>query len=97
MTMPLFPVLSSFYETISVDSRINSTHISLYMALVQEWNQQGGINPIQIMRQSIMKNAKISARYTYHKCIRNLHEYGYINYQPTNNCHSKTVVFLKRL
>ncbi|CAN5397983.1 hypothetical protein BH10BAC2_BH10BAC2_46560 [soil metagenome] len=96
--MELFPPLTSFYQAIENDERISTTHVSLYIALLQQWNLNGGINPINVFRSSIMKAAKISARYTYNKCINNLQEYGYITYQPSTNpsvCSSVSLNFLK--
>ncbi len=95
--MELFPPLTGFYEAIEDDVRISTTHISLYMALLQQWNLNGGTNPVTIVRVSIMKTAKISARYTYNKCINNLQEFGYITYLPASNPFSNSTVYLKGL
>ena len=83
--MELFPPLTTFYQAIENDVRINTTHISLYMALLQQWNTSGGVNPFQIERDTIMKTAKINARYTYNKCMNDLKDFGYINYSPSSN------------
>ena len=40
--MELFPPLTGFYEAIEEDVRIGTTHISLYLALLQQWNLNGG-------------------------------------------------------
>ena len=56
--MELFPPLSGFYKAIEDDLRIGTTHISLYMALLQQWNLGGGRNPLSIERAVIMKAAK---------------------------------------
>lgn len=61
--MELFTPMTEFYEAIADDARIGVTHISLYMALLQEWNLNGGQNPISIARLAVMKAAKINARY----------------------------------
>jgi len=95
--MDLFPPMTVFYETIEDDVRISTTHISLYMALLQQWNLNGGINPIIITRATIMKAAKINARYTYNKCMNNLHEFGYITYLPSSNVFTLSTVYLKGL
>jgi hypothetical protein len=92
--MELFPPLSGFYEAIEGDVRIGTTHISLYMALLQQWNLAGGKNSFSIERTVIMKAAKINARYTYNKCMNNLNEYGYIRYQPSTNGYTKSKVIL---
>jgi hypothetical protein len=75
--------LSSFFEAIRQDNRISTSHISLYMALFECWNQNDFRNPVSIRRQQIMESAKISGLATYHKCIKELHAYGYISYLPS--------------
>lgn len=83
--MELFPPLTVFFKAISQDSRIGSAHISIYMALLQQWNLNGGINPVSIERDNIMRAAKINSRHTYNQCMNNLHEFGYISYKPARN------------
>lgn len=95
--MELFPPMTGFYEAIEDDARIGTTHISLYMALLQQWNLNGGLNPVIITRATIMKTAKINARYTYNKCMNNLQEFGYIAYIPSTNPFSNSTVYLKGL
>lgn len=95
--MELFPPLSGFYEAIKDDVRVGTTHISLYMALLQQWNIAGGRNPLSIQRSVIMKAAKINARCTFNKCINNLQEFGYITYLPSSNQFTNSTVFLKGL
>ncbi len=97
MNMELFPPLTGFYEAIEDDVRISTTHISLYMALLQQWNINGGTNPVAVVRANIMKAAKINARYTYNKCMNNLQEFGYIKYVPSSNPFSSSIVYLKGL
>lgn len=83
--MELFPPLIRFCQVIQEDARIGTTYISIYIALLQQWNLNGDINLIKICRVSIMKDAKINARYTYNKCINELQKYGYIIYEPSSN------------
>ena len=95
--MQMFEPLTVFYEAIADDARIGTTHISLYMALLQQWNLNGGMNPIIIASVTIMKAAKINARYTYNKCMNNLQEFGYITYLPSSNPFTLSIVYLKGL
>ncbi len=88
--------LSRFYIAILEDARINTTHISLYMALFQKWNLEGFQTPIQVKRWEVMELAKISSSATYHKCLNQLIEYGYINYIPSFNPTSKSEVYLNQ-
>ena len=75
--------LSDFFSAIQQDGRISITHIGIYAALLQYRIDNGFINPIQVFSHEIMQLAKISAPITYHKCVRELSEYGYINYMPS--------------
>ena len=76
--------LSDFFSAIENDGRISITHIGIYAALLQYRKLKDFVNPIQVFSHEIMRIAKISAQTTYHKCVKDLNEYGYINYQPSN-------------
>ena len=58
-------------------------------------NMSEGKNPLTIERSVIMKAAKINSRYTYNKCMKYLHEYGYISYFPSTNQFVSSYVYLK--
>lgn len=75
--------LSDFFLAIENDCRISITHIGIYAALLQYWKEQHYVNPLQVFSYEIMCKAKISASTTYHKCIRDLSDYGYIRYIPS--------------
>lgn len=77
--------LTGFYHKILQDDRISSTHISLYMALFQFWNDQRFRKSIIIQRSEIMDLSKIRSVATYHKGMKELHQYGYIIYEPSYN------------
>lgn len=86
--------LTGFFDLVIADERLNPTHISLYVALFQYWNVNRFRNPISISRSEIMKISKISAKGTYHKCMKELHEYGYIRYNPSYNPFRGSLVHL---
>lgn len=75
--------LSDFFKAIEDDYRISITHTSIYVSLLHYRADRGFINPIQPYRYDIMDIAKISSPKTYHKCMRELNEYGYIKYEST--------------
>ena len=77
--------LTGFFEKVAGDQTLNPTHISLYIALFQFWNFNRFRNPISISRDEVMAISKISSKATYHKCLKNLHALGYIDYQPSFN------------
>lgn len=67
------------------DYELNPTHISLYLALFHSWNINRFENPISITRNEMMRISKIFSKATYHKCVNELHQKGYIIYEPSNN------------
>lgn len=75
--------LSDFFLAIENDFRVSSNHIAIYMSLIQHRLNKCFVNPIQAYRHEITSLAKISSPYTYHKCIKELSEYGYIKYEPS--------------
>ena len=85
--------LSSFYHAIISDPRIGSTHICLYVALFQMWQWSGFQQPLFIRRSEVMIHAKISSSATYHKGLRQLVEYGYLNYFPTSDPAKKSELY----
>lgn len=85
--------LSDFFNAIEKDYRISITHIGIYAALLQFRADRGFVNPVKAYRHEIMKIAKITGPVTYHKCIRELNEYGYINYIPKRNRNQRSIIY----
>lgn len=77
--------LTGFFDRVSDDWTLNPTHVSLYIALFQYWNTSRFQNPISLTRGEVMRISKISSKATYHKCIKDLNDKGYIKYEPSNN------------
>lgn len=73
-------VLNQFYK----DPRLNPTHISLYLALFFYANLNR-FKTFFINREEIMSLAKIGSLNTYHRCMRQLHQWDYIVYAPSHN------------
>jgi len=90
----MFRPLSVFFDGIDNDARISITHIGLYATLVQYWQAQGFPNPMRAYTREIMPLAKISASTTYHKCIRDLHDFGYISYEPSFKRNMPSCIYL---
>jgi hypothetical protein len=87
----------NFYVSIKNDRRITTSHISIYMALFSYWNMNNGQNPVSINRNNIMKSAKINGLGTYHRCMKELKEFGYIEYHPSYHPRLGSYVCLKQL
>jgi hypothetical protein len=86
--------LTSFFDRVEADDKLNPTHISLYISLFQYWNVNRFQNPISISRSEVMKISKICSKATYHKCMKQLHNYGYIRYKPSYNPFRGSLVHL---
>lgn len=86
--------LAGFFDRVAADDRLNPTHISMYVSLFQFWNASRFQNPISISRNELMKVSKISAKATYHKCMRELNDFGYLQYRPSYNPFKGSLVYL---
>ena len=76
------------------DTRLNTSHVSMYLALFLIWNHNRFQNPLSINRSEVMKISKIGARATYHKCITELHQWGYLKYNPSHNPLKGSLIYL---
>lgn len=77
--------LNSAFEKFYFDDRLNPSHISLYMALFQEWNSSRFAKEFFVNRREIMLVAKIGSKSTYHRCVVDMDQWGYLTYIPSNN------------
>jgi hypothetical protein len=75
-------VQRGFFDAIQSDPRIGTTHISLFCALNQI-KDEGGL--AFFVAAELMKISKILGIATFHKCIKELNEFGYITYIPSFN------------
>ena len=91
------PVLKGFYDKMKEDHRVGPVHISLYMAIFHLYCLNGFENPVPVSRALLMGMAKIAGLATYHKCIRELHEFGYVKYCPSLDGRVLSSVFLMKL
>ena len=83
--MNYIKLLNAAFEKFYFDDRMNPAHISLYLALFQEWNCNRFANEISVSRRDLMRAAKIGSKSTYHRCMVNLHEWEYLSYFPSRN------------
>lgn len=83
--MNYIKLLNAAFEKFYFDDRLNPTHISLYMALFQEWNSSRFMDEFYVNRRELMRAAKIGSKSTYHRCIVDLDAWQYLSYFPSNN------------
>jgi hypothetical protein len=73
----------SLVKQMAKDQRLMATHVSLFTALFIQWQRSGFHSHFAVTRKVLMAYSKIASIATYHKCIRQLDEFGYIRYQPS--------------
>ncbi len=83
--MNYIKLLNAAFEKFYFDDRLNPTHISLYMALFQEWNSSRFADEFYVNRRDLMRCSKIGSKSTYHRCVRDLDSWLYLSYFPSNN------------
>lgn len=77
--------LNTVFALFQKDSRLNPTHISLYLAFFQIWNHNRFLESFHVNREDIMRLSKIGSKSTYHRCTNELHNYNYLIYEPSHN------------
>lgn len=75
--------LNKILERFNSDPRLNSKHVSLYMALFRQWNYERFPTWIYIRRKEIMSSSKIGSSSTYHRVIKDLNNWKYVTYIPS--------------
>ena len=83
--MNYIKLLNAAFEKFYFDDRLNPTHISLYMALFQEWNSSRFADEFYVNRRDLMRCSKIGSKSTYHRCVTDLDSWLYLSYFPSNN------------
>ena len=64
------------------DKRLTTLHICVYLILCVFQSQSLNIY-FPVSRREVMRLSKIRGIATYHRCIRELHVFGYIDYSPS--------------
>lgn len=77
--------LNAVFSQFSKDSRLNPTHISLYLAFFQIWNYNRFRDSFHVNREDVMRLSKLGSKSTYHRCTKELHYYKYLIYEPSHN------------
>lgn len=85
MTVNYIKHLENVFAKISLDDRLSTVHLGLYYSLFHQWNLAKFQNPISICRSELMRTSKVGSANTYTRCLRELNDWGYIDYKPSNN------------
>lgn len=93
-SMEKFTPLTDFFTAVKEDARINPIHISIYITLLYRWQESALDNPLCIFSHEVMPFCKVSGPATYHRSIRELHQWGYIKYVPSYNHFLGSLVYI---
>jgi hypothetical protein len=85
----------NFYRKAANDERLLPTHLTLYLAIYYFCSRNGLENPVTIYRKDLMPLARINSIATYHKCMKDLDNFGYILYKPTYNYYKGSKIVLR--
>jgi hypothetical protein len=81
--MKLSYPIDNFLRRAANDKRLLPSHISLFMAMFYHSPGDAPGSFFQVSRKKLMRFSRIRSAVTYHKCMKELVEYGYIIYQPS--------------
>ena len=85
-------IIPELHGKITEDPRVTVWHISLYFTMLILWQQAGFTKQVRISRKKLMAKAHFGSITTYHKCINQLCDFGYILYQPTYDCYAGSII-----
>ena len=77
--------LNAVFNHMDQNPALSAQHITLYLALFRRWNRNFFQNPIVVVRDELMKTSRIGSVNTYTKCLKQLDQFGYIQYKPSFN------------
>ncbi|KAA2239118.1 hypothetical protein F0L74_23190 [Chitinophaga agrisoli] len=89
--------LNAFFAQGRQDKRLHANHISLYVSLFQIWNEHRFQNPFPILREEVIDLCHIGSANTYTQCLKDLHVFGYILYQPGPKRGAPSLISIRRL
>ena len=73
-------ILTQFFSAIEKDPRIGISHIGLFVTLL---SMRQSCGTVEVFSRDVMAAAKIASTATYQKLIHELHQFGYVRYQPS--------------
>jgi len=75
--------LVSFFRCSSSQYGITAHHISLFVSIYSVYESNNYASQFQVSRRRLMQLSKIQSKATYHKCLKDLIDKGYILYHPS--------------
>ena len=72
--------LQLIFQIWDMDFRVTPYHRCIYLALFRKWNKQRWQQPVLVNRHEILSMSNVSKN-SYVRCMRDLHKWGYIQYE----------------
>jgi len=67
----------------TADERLTVSHMALLFAIITLCRRENGYKSIQTSRKILMAKSHIGSLPTYHKCIKDLMNFKYLEYSPS--------------
>lgn len=80
---PSFPI-EDFLRKAVLNNQLFPTHISLFIAIFYYSKDDPSLE-FRICRRKLMQYSRIKSIATYHKCLSELVQAGYLDYKPSFN------------
>ncbi|EPH12288.1 hypothetical protein HMPREF9713_01129 [Myroides odoratimimus CCUG 12700] len=87
--------LTHWFELLKTNTEAKPTHIALYIALFQLWNQSRFLPSFIINKPELMNLCKMGSKTSYSNCMSDMHRWGWIHYTPSFSKHGASTVSLK--
>src|SRR5688572_18415166 len=75
--------ISEFIGSLVTDDRLRPIHIALSTALCHAWISSQFQQPYSVSRSKLMRASRINSKATYHKTLKELQAFGYVEYRPS--------------
>ena len=87
--------LTLYINCMVSDTRLKPIHVALSTALCQAWITNKFQQTYNVSRRRLMKASHIQSKATYHKTLRELQAFGYVEYHPSYHPVKASSVTLK--
>jgi hypothetical protein len=91
-TIDIQRTIQTFLAAAHKDGRILPLHISLFMAICWSGTPDKDTATLTIYRKDVMPLARIGSSATYHKFVKELVAYKYLEYQPSHDYYTGSKV-----
>jgi hypothetical protein len=77
--------LLGFFERFDTDLRLTPFHISLYLALLHQWQRSSFAGQLILNKKAMQQHSRIGSPHTLYRCLKELSMWGYIAYSASKN------------